>query len=159
MPLSRFRRLSGVGVVLTSLALDWCSGMVSDGFQTQKRGSWIPGKERAERVLASAISIDGRREWTCKFCSKSNEVALQALLSWHPARTTALNNLTLILKSCQIDHHHCFHENGSSGPQYPPGRSRALSPASRRSSLTSSRFFATIVWVMAFLTCGSCVCP
>ena len=68
--LSRFQRLSGVGVVLTSLALDWCSGMVSDGFQTQKRGSWIPGKERAERVLGSEISIDGRKE--CKFCSESN---------------------------------------------------------------------------------------
>ena len=27
--LSRLQRLSGVGVVLTSLALDWCSGMVS----------------------------------------------------------------------------------------------------------------------------------
>ena len=46
--------------------------MVGDGFQTQKRGSWIPGKERAERVLASAISIDGRKEWTCKFSSESN---------------------------------------------------------------------------------------
>ena len=32
----------------------------------------IPGKERAERVLANAISIDGRKEWTCKFCSESN---------------------------------------------------------------------------------------
>ena len=32
----------------------------------------LPGKERAERVLASAISIDGRKEWTCKFCSESN---------------------------------------------------------------------------------------
>ena len=42
---------------------------------------------------------------------------------------------------------------------YPPGRSRALSPASRRSSLTSSRFFTTIVWIMALLTCASCVCP
>ena len=31
-----------------------------------------PGKERAERVLANAISIDGRKEWTCKFCSESN---------------------------------------------------------------------------------------
>ena len=69
---SRFRRLSGVGVVITSLALDWCSGMVCHGFQAQKRGSWIPGKECAERVLASAILIDGRKEWTCKFCSESN---------------------------------------------------------------------------------------
>ena len=46
--------------------------MVSEGFQTQRRGSWIPGKERAERVLASAVSIDERKEWTCKFCSESN---------------------------------------------------------------------------------------
>ena len=64
--------VSGVGVVLASLALDWCSGMVSDGFRTQKKGSWIPVKERSERVLASAISIDGRKEWTCKFCSESD---------------------------------------------------------------------------------------
>ena len=81
--LSRFGRLSGVGVVLTSLALDWCSRMLSDGFQTQKRGSWIPGKEREEGVLASAISTDGRKDGTCKFCSESrcvDEVALQALL-------------------------------------------------------------------------------
>ena len=41
-------------------------------FQAQKRFSWIPGKERAERALANAISIDGRQEWTCKFCSESN---------------------------------------------------------------------------------------
>ena len=66
VPLSRFRRLSGVGVVLTSLAPDWFSGMV------QKRGSWIHGKERAERILANAILIDGRKEWICKFCSESN---------------------------------------------------------------------------------------
>ena len=43
-----------------------------DGFQAQKRGMWILGKERAESVLANAISIDGRKEWTCKFCSESN---------------------------------------------------------------------------------------
>ena len=47
-------------------------GMVSDGLQAQKRSSWILGKERAERVLANAISIDGRKEWMCKFCSESN---------------------------------------------------------------------------------------
>ena len=67
--LSRFGRLSGVCVVLPSLALDWCSRMVSDGFQTQKSGSWIPGKEG---VLASAISTDGRKDGTCTFCSESN---------------------------------------------------------------------------------------
>ena len=71
-PLSRFWRQSGVGVVLTSLALGWSSRMVSDVFQPQKKGSWILEKKRAERVLASSISIDGRKEWTCKFCSESN---------------------------------------------------------------------------------------
>ena len=47
--LLRFPRLSGADVVLAALALDWCSGMVSDGFQTQRRGSWILAKERAEQ--------------------------------------------------------------------------------------------------------------
>ena len=35
------------------------------------------------REGASAISIDGRKEWACKFCSESkcvDEVALQAVL-------------------------------------------------------------------------------
>ena len=31
----------------------------------------MAGKERAEKVLASAIPIDGRKEWMCKFCSES----------------------------------------------------------------------------------------
>ena len=39
----------------------------SDGFQTQKNKSWVSGQVRAERVLAEAITIDGRKEWTCKF--------------------------------------------------------------------------------------------
>ena len=63
---------SSVAVARTALALDWFSGMVRDGFQTQKRGSWIPGKERAERVLAGAVAIDGRKELICKFCSETN---------------------------------------------------------------------------------------
>ena len=57
----------------------WCVLCLHDSgdclvvvFQAQKRCSWIPGKERAERVLANAISIDGRKEWTCKFCLESN---------------------------------------------------------------------------------------
>ena len=60
------------GVVFTALALSWFSVMVSDGFQTQRRGSWILAKERAEIVLAGVIAIDGRKEWICKFCSESN---------------------------------------------------------------------------------------
>ena len=43
--------------------------MGSDGFQTQKKKSWVSGQVRAERVLAEAITTDGRMEWTCKFCS------------------------------------------------------------------------------------------
>ena len=43
------------------LSKDFRSGMLSDGFQTQRRGSWIPVKERAEKVLASAVSIDVRK--------------------------------------------------------------------------------------------------
>ena len=46
--------------------------MGGDGFQTQKRKSWIPGQVRAEKVLADATIIDGRKEWICKFCSETN---------------------------------------------------------------------------------------
>ena len=38
----------------------------------RREKSWIPGKERAEKMMADAITIDGRKEWICKFCSKSN---------------------------------------------------------------------------------------
>ena len=70
-----------LGECLCVSAVPWCVLCLRDsgdclvvvfGFQAQKRGSWITGKERAERVLAHAISIDGRKEWTCKFCSESN---------------------------------------------------------------------------------------
>ena len=72
--LSRSWRLSFLVLVLsfTALALGWCSGMVSDGFQTQRIGSCIPGKERTERIFAGAIAIDGRKEWICKYCPETN---------------------------------------------------------------------------------------
>ena len=71
--LSRSPRLS----LSLSLCGDWFSkefwsGMGSDVFQTQRRGSWIVEKERAEKVLADDISMDSRKEWICKFCSASN---------------------------------------------------------------------------------------
>ena len=47
-------------------------GMRGDGFQTQKQKSWVSGQVRAERVLADAITIDGRKERICKFCSETN---------------------------------------------------------------------------------------
>ena len=46
--------------------------MGGDGFQTQRMKSWVPGQIRAEKVLADAITIDGRKEWICKFCSETN---------------------------------------------------------------------------------------
>ena len=46
--------------------------MGGDGFQTQKKKSWIPGHVRAEKLLADAITIDGRKEWRCKFCSETS---------------------------------------------------------------------------------------
>ena len=45
--------------------------MGGDVFQTQRK-SWVPGQIRAEKVLADAITIDGRKEWICKFCSETN---------------------------------------------------------------------------------------
>ena len=63
-------------LVLVLSSLHWLSTVVSGWL-----AMWFPDKERAERVLASAISIDGRKEGTCKFCSESNVwMALQALL-------------------------------------------------------------------------------
>ena len=46
--------------------------MGSDGFQTQKKKSWVSGQVRTERILTDAITIDGRKKWTCMFCSESN---------------------------------------------------------------------------------------
>ena len=65
----------------------------------------------------------------------------ELLVLVHQNRTIVLNKSTRILKSYPLCHHHCLHRDGNSG--FPPRRSRVLSPASRRSSLTSSRFFAT----------------
>ena len=48
------------------------SGQERLAMVSKRRGSWIPRKERAERVLAKAVSIDGRKEWTCNFCSESS---------------------------------------------------------------------------------------
>ena len=49
--------------------------LVRDGrrwLQTQKKKSLVSGQVRAGRVLADTITIDGRKEWTCKFCSGTN---------------------------------------------------------------------------------------
>ena len=49
-------------VLFCSIGSQFVSRMGSAGYQTQRRVSWIPGKEGAEKVLAGAITIDGRKE-------------------------------------------------------------------------------------------------
>ena len=55
----------------------WCQTHVdsrsrSDGWQTEQRKTWLSGRVRAEKVLAEAVTIEGRKEWICKFCSETN---------------------------------------------------------------------------------------
>ena len=64
--LSRSRRLS-----FARACVDW-PHWFGDGFQTKKKKSWVSGLVRAGRVMADAIANDGRKEWTCKFCSATN---------------------------------------------------------------------------------------
>ena len=51
-------------------------------FQTQKkRKSWTPGQVRVEKVLADAITIDGRKEWICRVLFQClDAVAMQTML-------------------------------------------------------------------------------
>ena len=44
----------------------------ADDFQTHEKESWVSVKVRAESILADAVTSDGRKEWTCKFCSETN---------------------------------------------------------------------------------------
>ena len=69
------------------LSKDFWSGKESDVFFNAEKGIVDPGKERAERVLASAISIIGRKEWTCKFCSGSD-----VLTRWRCRHAVAAKN-------------------------------------------------------------------
>ena len=43
-----------------------------EGWQTQRRKGWLSGQLRADKILAEAITIDGGKEWYCRFCSESN---------------------------------------------------------------------------------------
>ena len=56
---------------VTALALGWFSVMGKQCFPNAEKEFVDPGKERAERVLAGAIAIDGRKERVCKICSES----------------------------------------------------------------------------------------
>ena len=45
----------------------------ADGVRLEMNGKHKEGKAvRAEKILASAVTIDGRMEWFCKFCSETN---------------------------------------------------------------------------------------
>ena len=66
----------------------FCSVIGSGGFQTQKNKSWVSGQVRTERVLAEAITIDGRREWDVQILfgvECVDKMALQPMLSQHPS--------------------------------------------------------------------------
>ena len=43
-----------------------------DGFQMEKRKGDMAGDVRNEELLAKSITIDGRKEWYCRFCSERN---------------------------------------------------------------------------------------
>ena len=42
------------------------------GFQSQKRKGYMTGQVWKEELLAKATTIDGRKEWYCRFCSETN---------------------------------------------------------------------------------------
>ena len=48
----------------------WMTG--TDGDQTQKREGYMPGQIRQEELLATAVVIEGRKEWFCRFCSEAS---------------------------------------------------------------------------------------
>ena len=70
--LSRSRRL------VSFLRSVWSLLHSRSKFLAKRRAAIFPkskknlGKERAEKVLVDAITIDGRKEWICKFGSESN---------------------------------------------------------------------------------------
>ena len=72
-----------VCVVLTTLALDWLSGMVSDGFQNSEKGFVDPG-ERASRKSLGWCDLDKWEKGMDLFFLLGvkcvDEVALQAML-------------------------------------------------------------------------------
>ena len=41
------------------------------GWQTQKKG-WMASQVRTEELRAKAVTIDGRKDWYCRFCSETN---------------------------------------------------------------------------------------
>ena len=74
IPATVFLLCVAVAIPATVFLLCWCGPRRScscDVLQTQSTCSWFPAEERAERV-ADAITIEGRNEWICKFCSKAN---------------------------------------------------------------------------------------
>ena len=94
---SRSRRLSRDPGDCLSFVPVWFGRIgLLKGFLVRDGRRWLSNTEEevlgvgdwsgAERVLADAITIDGRKEWTCKFCSETNvwtRGALQVLREQH----------------------------------------------------------------------------
>ena len=51
----------------------FCCSLTSpvEGWQPQKKGS-MAGQARMEELLAKAVTVDGRKEWYCRFCSETD---------------------------------------------------------------------------------------
>ena len=48
------------------------SNSKGEGWQTQKKRGWMAWQVRMEELHAKAVTIDGRKEWSCRFCSETN---------------------------------------------------------------------------------------
>ena len=59
-----------------------------EGGRTQKRKTWLSGQVRAEKVLADAVTIDGRKNE----CSKSHNVIRSCLSTY---KNFGMHNLTM----------------------------------------------------------------
>ena len=69
---SRFRRLSCGGVVLTSSALDEFSEWLAMVSKFKKGVLGSRARNGLKECWQMRSRIDGRKEWTCKFCWESN---------------------------------------------------------------------------------------
>ena len=60
-----------------------------EGWRTQNRKVWLPEQMRTEKISGDAVTIDGRKEWFCKFLFGNkcvDEVEMPQVLYEHPFR-------------------------------------------------------------------------
>ena len=62
----------------------------------KRRKIWLSWQVRAEKTLADAVTIDGRKEWFCKLCSETDVWTREMLqvLHEHPAREILTSSLS-----------------------------------------------------------------